>query len=99
MTPEAAQTAILETLTLYEEIFDDDEWQESRLEDESMVTILQFYGAIGLVALFCTSAQVVIFFLCRAVQLSLRKGICQHTPLALLAFVSMAIKDDNAVRL
>ena len=88
---------ITETLNMYEEV-DADEWLKSEeMVDKKLGFIFQFYSAIALASYFCRSFYVVVFFVCRAVQLSLRKGICEYTPTSLIQFASLIIKDENAL--
>ena len=96
ITDEASRM-ITETLNMYEEV-DADEWLKSEeMVDKKLGFIFQFYSAIALASYFCRSFYVVVFFVCRAVQLSLRKGICEYTPTSLIQFASLIIKDENAL--
>ena len=93
----AISRMIKETLNMYEKV-DVDEWlKREETNDKTLGFILQFYRAIALASYFSRSYYVVAFFVCRAVQLSLRKGICQHTPIALVQFASLIINDENAL--
>ena len=98
VTPEAAKTLVKETLTIYEEVYNDD-WLKRKLEDETQRTIINFYGTTIFLAYFCRSRFTAIFFICKAVQLSLQNGACEYTPLALLQLIGFAMEDDNAASL
>ena len=86
---------IRETLNMYKEV--GTQWLEGeKADDKTLNTTLQFYKAIALASHFCKSHSVVVYFTCKAVQLTLRKGLCKCTPLTLLQFASTAMTDDNA---
>jgi hypothetical protein len=96
ITDEASRM-ITETLNMYEEV-DADEWLKSEeTDDKTLAITLQFFSAIALSSYFCRSYYVLVSFVCRAVQLSLRKGVCPHTPISLIQFTSMVINDENAL--
>ena len=85
-----------ETLKMYEEL--GDKWLKGeKTDDKTLHTTLQFYNVIVLASLFCKSFSMVVYFTCKAVQLSLHRGLCERTPLTLLQFTSIVTKDDNAV--
>eukprot|EP00986_Skeletonema_menzelii_P008360 scaffold3484_cov74-Skeletonema_menzelii.AAC.1 len=65
------------------------------MEDTKLCNIVKFYSAIATVAYFC-KPHVVGYFVCKMVQMSLRNGVCQHTPLALMQLSTMAIRINNA---
>ncbi|KAK1741510.1 putative AAA ATPase [Skeletonema marinoi] len=90
------KTIAKDTLTMYEEV-DDDDWLERKMEDETFHTKLQFYTSIAYSSFFCKSYSLLVYFTCKAVQLSLQKGICEHTPLSLLQFTGVVANNDNAV--
>ena len=90
------KTMAKDTLTMYEEV-DDDDWLERKMEDETFHTKLQFYTSITFSSFFCKSYSLHVYFTCKAVQLSLQKGICEHTPLSLLQFTGAVANTDNAV--
>jgi hypothetical protein len=91
-----ATTVADETLKMYEDA--GEEWLKSDATvDKTLLNTLQLYKAISFASLFCKSHSMVVYFASKAVQLSLSRGICEHTPLSLLQFTSVAIKDDNAV--
>eukprot|EP00985_Skeletonema_marinoi_P029067 scaffold26635_cov209-Skeletonema_marinoi.AAC.1 len=90
------KTMAKDTLTMYEEV-DDDDWLERKMEDETFHTKLQFYTSIAYSSFFCKSYSLLVYFTCKAVQLSLQKGICEHTPLSLLQFTGVVANNDNAV--
>ena len=65
--------------------------------DRTLHKTLQFYNVIALASYFCKSYSMVIYFTCKAVQLSLQRGLCEHTASALMQFTSVVAKEDNAV--
>ena len=77
-----------ETLSMYSEVYGDD-WLAKKMEDSSLCNILEFYSAIATAAYFCKPPHVVAYFVCKMVQMSLRNGVCQHTPLALMQLSSI----------
>ncbi len=77
-------------------MYKDDSWPRKKMEDNTLRTIVKFYGAIATAGYFCKSHNIVVYLICTAVQTSLRKGICQDTPLSLLQFTAHAINDSNA---
>ena len=86
---------IRETLNMYNEV--GDKWFEGeRTHDKTLNTTLQLYRAIALASFFCKHRNMVVYFTCKAVQLTLRKGLCECTPLTLLLFTSTSMTDDNA---
>eukprot|EP00984_Skeletonema_dohrnii_P027159 scaffold16617_cov136-Skeletonema_dohrnii-CCMP3373.AAC.4 len=91
-----ATTVADETLKMYEDA--GEEWLKSDATvDKTLLNTLQLYKAISFASFFCKSHSMVVYFASKAVQLSLSRGICEHTPLSLLQFTSVAIKDDNAM--
>ena len=96
VTPEAANAIVVETLAMYEEVYDDDEWLKKRLEDENICTITKFYNASVIAGHLCKSRHILIHHVCKAAQLSLKNGVCQYTPLALVHFAGFAMKDEDA---
>ena len=87
---------IQETLNMYKEV--GDKWLEGeKTDDKTLNTTLQFYRAIALASFFCKSRSHVVYFTCKAVQLSLQRGLCECTPLSLMQFTSSATTDENAV--
>jgi cytidylate kinase len=64
--------------------------------DKTLYKTLQFYNVIALASYFCKSYSMVIYFTCKAVQLSLQRGLCEHTASALIQFTSVVTKEDNA---
>ncbi len=87
-----------DTLKMYEEV-DDDDWLERNIGDKALRTTLQFYSSIAASSFFCKPVTMTVYFTCKAVQLSLRKGICDHTTLSLLQFTRVInmVTDDDAV--
>ena len=96
VAPEAAKTMVEDTLKMYEEAYDDD-WLERKMEGNTLRTLIKIYNVMAFSSYFCKSYSMVVYFTCKAVQLSLRNGICEHTPLSFLQFTGVVTKDDNAV--
>ncbi|KAK1746264.1 hypothetical protein QTG54_002871 [Skeletonema marinoi] len=85
-----------ETLKMYEEV--GDKWLKGeKTVDKTLQTTLQFYNVIVLASYFCKSYSMVAYFTCKAMQLSLQRGLCDHTPLALIQFTTVLNKDENAM--
>ena len=86
-----------ETLEMYEEV--GDKWLEGeKTDDKTLQTTLQFYNVIALASYFCKSYSMVVYFTCKAMQLTLHRGLCEHTIITLLQFTSVVTKDENAVQ-
>ena len=87
---------IRETLDMYADV--GTKWLEGeKTNDKTLNTTLQLYRAIALASFFCKSYNMVVYFTCKAVQLTLQRGLCESTPLSLMHFASAAMTDDNAV--
>ncbi len=95
VTPEAASTMLAETLTMYEEVYDD-EWIKKRLEDKKIRTIAKIYNTFVIACFLCKERHIVAYHMCRAVQLSLQNGACRYTPLALIHFAGYAMKNEKS---
>lgn len=97
VAPGIAKTMVEDTLAMYEEV--DNDWLERNIQDNALRTTLQFYSSIACSSYLCKPVTMAVYFTCKAVQLSLRKGICDHTTLSLLQFtrVMNMATDDNAV--
>ena len=65
--------------------------------DKTLDMTLQFYRAIGFASYFSKSPQIVVYFMCKAVQLSIKEGVCEHTALAIVQFAAVVINDSNAI--
>ena len=86
---------IRETLNMYKEV--GTKWLEGEeTGDKTLNTTLQLYRALALASYFCKHPSMIVYFTCKAVQLTLRKGLCECTPLTLLLFTSTSMTDDNA---
>ncbi len=90
---------IPETLSMYSEVYGDD-WLDKKMEDPTLSHILEFYSAIATATFFCKPLHWVAYFVCKMVQMSLRNGVCQHTPLAVMQLsyiisVSVAASTSN----
>lgn len=92
-----ASRQIEETINNYEKV--GDKWLKGeRTADKTLNKTLQFYNVIALAAYFCKSHSMLVHFTCKAVQLSLQKGLCcEQTALALIQFTSAVSNEDNAV--
>jgi len=86
---------IPETLHMYAQVYGDD-WLEKKMEDTTLCYIIKFYSSMANAAYFCKHPHMVAYFVCKMVQLSLRNGVCQHTPLAFMQLSSIVIRFDNA---
>lgn len=86
---------IAETLRMCEEL--GDTWlKEEKSDDKTLNRTLQFYSAIVHASFMCKPYSVVVYYTCKAVQLSLHRGLCEHSLLTLAQFTSIATTDDNA---
>ena len=86
---------IRETLNMYKEV--GTKWLEGEeTGDKTLNTTLQFYRAIALASHFCKSHSTGVYFACKAVQLTLQRGLCKGAPLSLLQLTSAVMTDDNA---
>jgi hypothetical protein len=94
VTPEAATDMITETLTMFEEIYDD-EWKQTMMEDETLRVTVQFYCGMTLAAYFFKPRTNATWFACKAVKLCLRNGMCKHCPLSLVQLTGLALNRDN----
>jgi hypothetical protein len=92
-----ASGMVAETLSTYQEVANNEWLERKETGDKTLRTTLQFYSAIALASYFCKTYSMVVYFTCKAVQLSLRKGICEHTPLSLLQFAGVVANNENAV--
>ena len=93
---EEASDMTRETLSMYIRV--GDKWLEGETtDDKTLNTTLQFYRAIALACFFCKSYIMALYFTCKAVQLSLKRGLCEYTPITLLQFTSVAVTNDSAV--
>ena len=86
---------IPETLKMYSEVYGDD-WLEKKMEDVTLCNVIKFYSIIATAAFFCKSSHMGAYFVCKMVQLSFKKGICKHTPLAFMQLSSIVINFENA---
>lgn len=46
--------------------------------------LTKLFAPVGTSAFFFKVSHIVAYFVCKAVQLSLKNGVCQHTPIAFL---------------
>ncbi len=86
---------IVETLNMYEEVGDN--WLKGeKADDKTLNATLQFYSAIALASYSCKPFSMIVYYTCKAVQLSLHRGLCEHSLITLAQFTSIATTDDNA---
>ena len=91
-----ASRQIVETINTYKQV--GDKWLKGeKTADKTLHKTLQFYNVIALAAYFCKSHSMLVHFACKAVQLTLQRGLSQHTAQALIQFTSVVTKEDNAV--
>ena len=95
VTVEMVGGIIPETLRMYSEVYGDD-WLGKQMEDTKLCNIVKFYSAIATAAYFFKPTHAPAYFVCKMVQMSLRNGVCQHTPLALMQLSNMVIQINNA---
>ena len=95
VTLETVGVMIPDTLIMYSEVYGDD-WLKKKMEDTTLFNIIKFYRVLAVAAYFCKPLHVSTYFICKMVQLSLRNGVCQYTPLALMQLSSIAIRFHNA---
>jgi len=96
VAPEASKAMVEDTLKMYEEVYDGD-WLERKMEGNTLRTLIKIYNVMAFASYFCKSYSMLVYFTCKAVQLSLRNGICEHTPLSFLQFTGNETNDDDAV--
>lgn len=92
---------IIETINTYKQVCgDNDDWLKRKEMASNNRTIERFYNLI-----VATSYRYVpnrnrkimlAYFCCKGFQLSLKNGICQHTPLAALLFALVSMNEENA---
>lgn len=85
---------IVETLKMYEEV--GDKWLRQETSDKTLNTTLQFYSVIVFASYLCKSYSMAVYYTYKAVQLSLHRGLCEHSLINLTQFTSIATTDDNA---
>ena len=91
VTEEMVGDIIPETLSMYSEICGDD-WLGTKMEDTKLCNIVKFYSVIATAAYFCKPPHMPAFYVCRMVQISLRNGICDYTP---IAFMKLSLNAFN----
>ena len=88
---------IKKTFDAYDAV-DGEVWlKREKTDDKTLDMTLQFYRAIGFASYFSKSPQIVVYFVCKAVQLSIKKGVCKYTAIAILQFAGVVITDSNAI--
>ena len=99
MPPESfdCPTIIKETFDAYDAVGGEVWLMREKTNDKTLDMILQIYMAIGFASYFSKSQLIVVYFICKAVQLTLKKGVCEHTALAIVQFAGVIINDSNAM--
>ena len=87
---------ILATLYMYREVGTKC-LEGEKTDDKTLNTTLQLYRAIALASFYCKSHKMVVYFACKAVQLTLQRGLCEYTLSSIMLFASVTTADDNAV--
>ena len=82
VTEEMVEDIIQETLSMYS-VYSDD-WLGRKMEDKNLRNVVKFYSAIATAAYFCKPSSMSTYHVCKMVQISLRNGICEYTPIAIM---------------
>ncbi len=98
-TPESCTLSIseliAETINMYEEL--GNKWlRGEKTDDKTLNRTLQIYSAIIHASFMCKSYSTVVYYTCKAVQLTLQRGLCEHSLITLAQFTSIATTDDTA---
>ena len=80
---------------MYDEVYED-EWINRRLENERIRSIVKIYKSFVIACFLCKQRHIYIYHMSRAVQLSLKNGASQYTPLALIHFAGYAMKNEKS---
>ena len=87
---------IRETLKMYADV--GDKWLEGeKTDDKTLNTTLQLYRAIALASFYCKHHNMVVYFTCKAVQLTLQRGLCEFTLVSIMQFASVTTLDVNSI--
>ena len=81
--PESVKAMVPETLKEYNDIYGD-EWLGRKVEDSKLHSIVGLYTQMTTCAFLFKAPHIVAYFVCKGVQISLRNGVCEHTPLAFI---------------
>jgi hypothetical protein len=97
--PDTVETEIAETISMYNQVCEDDNgWLKREVDDSKERIVDKFYGTIATACYFSNRKKMLAYFACKGFQLSLRNGVCQHTPSNGIVFAAFAtMKDQNAV--
>lgn len=95
VTADTARSILTETLAMYDTVYGE-EWLVKKLEEEKIRTIALIYNKCVIACFLCKKRNVLIYHMCRAVQLSLQNGTCQYTPLALVHLAGYAMQDEKS---
>ena len=87
---------------MYNQVCEDDNgWLKREVDDSKERIVDKFYGTIATACYFSNRKKMLAYyFACKGFQLSLRNGVCQHTPSSGIHFAQGAfatMKDHNAV--
>ncbi len=92
--PDETVAIIPETLRKYDEVYGDD-WLGRKMEDYTLRYVVRFYGQMITCAFFFKVRHIVSYYVCKVVQLSLRNGVCEYTPLSMLQLSNVLIRSGN----
>ena len=95
---EEVQTMIAETVKMYDE-FPCDAWLETKMQDRTLQSVVKLYTVMLNAAYFCQDDHVAHYLICKMVQLSLRHGACQSTPVSFLYLSSIVNVDGSKAAL
>ena len=99
--PDTVNTEIAETISMYNQVCEDDNgWLKREVDDSKERIVDKFYLNFATACFFSNRKKMLAYFACKGFQLSLRNGVCQHTPSNAIAFAHVAfatMKDQNAV--
>ena len=99
--PDTVNTEIAETINMYNQVCEDDNgWLKREVDDSKERIVDKFYLNFATACFFSNRKKMLAYFACKGFQLSLRNGVCQHTPSNAIAFAHVAfatMKDQNAV--
>ena len=88
---------VAETLSIYKEVYNEEDRIHKMLEDEKIRTITKIYNLFVTACFLCKQEHIMIYHMCRAAQLSLQNGACEYTPIAFARFAGYCVmKNENA---
>ena len=83
-----------DTVKMYDEVFCD-AWLETKMQDRTLQSVAKLYTAMLNAACFFKAEDFTHFHICKMVQLSLRHGSCQSTPVSFLYLSGMINLDGS----